>query len=453
MTNTETSQQILSPAQVQLLLWLRVRRLSIVGSVVQSGVLESTDGSHLNHLALFYGGCGDRATKLYKFLQSSVNLTFLQCTDFCNNNMLEIIAATCGRLHCLELRGCDVTDEGILRLCGLQPNLKECIQILSTGGQILPTSLCSFALKEIKLTMTKVTEAGVAIILLVLRNIELLRVPDIRMEQVFNFLQTLDHKDVQFNLKEFHSREILDEFQLKVLTELCPNLEYIQVSFVGNSEMDVSRLQQLTHLTKLRRAKFADVSIDALIRYLEVSGRYMEHLHLYTYHTIFSQEKLSINRQHVQGIARFCPQLESFCLEGYCLGEEDTSVHRPLSTNIAFFHNLHTLQLLSIKLSEEDLLVFLLRCTKMRILELVLHNPHVIHDKLICDLLDAGVWDNLVKIRILNSPITCKVMDRLVNECPNLQVLGCLYTWLVSKQQVAEFKKTVRHQNLNIEIY
>ena len=212
MSNADRLQVNLSPAQVQLLLWLRVRRLSIIGSVVQSGVMESSDGSHLTHLALFYGGCGDRATKLYSFLHSSVNLTFLQCTDFCNNNMLEIIASTCGRLHCLELRGCDVTDEGILRLCGLQPNLKECIQVLSGGGQIHPTSLCSGTLKEIKLTMTRVTEAGVAIILLVLRNIELLRVPDIRMEQVFNFLQTIDHKNVQCNLKEFHSRNFIEYF-------------------------------------------------------------------------------------------------------------------------------------------------------------------------------------------------------------------------------------------------
>ncbi|XP_069969871.1 uncharacterized protein [Penaeus vannamei] len=452
LTSTERLQMTPSPSHVSLLLRLRVRRLSTSGSVVQSGVLETADGSYLEHLSLFYGGCGERATRLYQFLHTLGNLTYLNCTDFCNNHMIDIVARTCDHLHCIDLRGCyDVNDDGVLRLCGLEDGLRDIIEVLSKGGRLQPSSRCSRSLKEIKFSMTKVTEAGVAVILLVLTNIEILRVPDIKMEKVFKFLQTLDHKNVQCNLKEFHSREILNEFQLTVLTSLCPNLEYIQVSFIGNSEMDLSRLQQLTRLQKLRRAKFADVNCDALVWFLEQVGGRMTHLFLYTYHTRFAQQKLSITRNHLQCLAQYCPSLESLCLDGYLLGEDIPYHLAP--ENIQYFKTLRTLQVASMKLSEDDLKVFLNKCQNMRILELVLQNPHVLYDRLICQLLDAGVWENLVKIRVLNSPITSKVMTRLVTECPHLQEVGCLYTWLVSKEQVSEFKEKIRHQNFDIEIY
>ncbi|XP_071513465.1 uncharacterized protein [Panulirus ornatus] len=441
-----------SPSHLRLSLWLRVRRLSTSGSVVQSGVLETADGGHLESLSLFYGGCGDRATKLYNFLHTTFSLTYFNCTDFCNNHMIDIVARTCERLHCIDLRGCyDVNDDGVLRLCGLQDGLRDNIEVLSKGEIVRPTSRCSQSLKEIKFSMTKVTEAGVAVILLVLTNIEILRVPDIKMEKVFNFLQTIDHKNVQCNLKEFHSREILNEFQLTVLANLCPNLEYIQVSFIGNSEMDLTRLQQLARLQKLKRAKFADVNCDALVWFLQQMGTRMTHLFLYTYHTRFSQQKLSITRNHLQSLAQYCPRLENLCLDGYLLGEDIPYHLAP--DNIQYFKALRSLQVASMKLSEDDLKVFLKKCQNMRILELVLQNPHVLYDRLICELLDSGVWQNLVKIRVLNSPLTSKIMTRLVTECPLLQEVGCLYTWLVSKEQVSEFKENIRHQNFDIEIY
>ena len=386
---------------------------------------------------------------MHNFLYSAVNLTNIQCTDFCSNQMLEIIANTCPNLHCLALHACDVTNEGVLKLCGLSYDLRQCIQILSEGKSLEPISLCAHSLKQIKLTMTKVTEAGVAIILLVLPGIELLRVPDIQMNQLFNFLQTLDHKNIQSGLLEFHSREILDEFQLTVLTNLCPNLEYIQVTFVGNADMDIIRLECLVRLKKLRRAKLADVSSDALVWFLERVGENMEQLHLYTYHTKFSQEKLRITRRHVQSLARYCPSLLTLIIDGYSLDDEEP----PINEELQYFEALETLQLWSMKLSEEDLRVFLSRCRNMRALDLVLLNPHVLHDRLINQFLDSGAWKDIIKVRILNSPITHKVLARLVAECPLLQELGCLYTWLISKQQVAEFKQQVKLDNLSLEVY
>lgn len=445
----ERLQQPVTPCHVQLMLRLGVRRLTVSGSVVHAGVLEDKDASSLHQLSLYYGGCGDRAAKMYNFLYTATNLTHLQCTDFCNNVMLQVIAETCPHLHCLALHACDVTNEGVLNLCGFSQDLRQCIEVLSKGGTLQPTSLCSHTLKQIKLTMTKVTEAGVAIILMVLPAIELLRVPDIQMNQLFNFLQTLDHKNIQTNLLEFHSREILDEFQLAVLTNLCPNLEYIQVTFVGNADMDIVRLQCLTRLKKLKRAKLADVSSEALVWFLERVGSKMEHLHLYTYHTKFSQEKLRITRRHLQSLARHCPVLLTLIIDGYCLDEDEP----PILDNLQYFHALECLQLWSMRLTEEDIKVFLSRCSHMRALDLVLLNPHVLHDRLINHFLDSGAWRDLIKVRILNSPITYKVLARLVTECPLLQELGCLYTWLISKQQVAEFKEKVRLDNLNLEVY
>ena len=445
----ERLQLPVSPWHVQLLLQLGVSRLTVSGSVVYAGVLEAQDGRHLRRLALYYGGCGDRAAKIYNFLYTASNLTHLQCTDFCNNTMLQVVADTCVNLHCLALHACDVTNEGVLKLCGFSYDLRKCIEVLSEGGVLAPTSLCGQSLKQIKLTMTKVTEAGVAIILLALPGIELLRVPDIQMNQLFNFLQKLDHKNIQSNLQEFHSREILDEFQLTVLTSLCPNLEYIQVTFVGNVEMDISRLECLTRLKKLKRAKLADVSSEALVWFLELVGNKMEHLHLYTYHTKFSQEKLRITRRHLQCLARHCPALLVLIIDGYCLDEDDP----PVTENIHYFQALESLQLWSMRLSEDDLKVFLSQCRRMRALDLVLLNPHVLQDRLINQFLDSGSWKDLTKVRILNSPITYKVLARLVLECPLLQELGCLYTWLISKQQVAEFKEKVRVDNLSLEVY
>ncbi|XP_063846949.1 uncharacterized protein LOC135092401 [Scylla paramamosain] len=452
---TEARQVTPSPAHVRVLLLLRAQRLSASGSVVQSGVLEEgADGSHLEALTLLYGGCGGRAAHLYSFLHTAAALTTLVCTDFCDNTMIDIVARTCPRLHLLDLRGCyDVTDEGVVLLCGLQQGLRGSLEALGRGDVLRPTAPCCASLREIKLTMTKVTEAGVAIILLVLTDIHILRVPDVRMEKLFSFLQTLDHKDVQCNLREFHSREILNEFQLEVLVGLCPNLEYLQVSFTGSPDMDLARLRLLPRLQKLRRAKFADVNCDALEWFLREAGARLTHLFLYTYHTRFSQQKLSISRRHLQVLASHCPHLEGLCLDGYILGEDGDLPHRLPQGNLHYFRELTCLQVASMKLSEEDLQVFLAQSRDLRVLELVLHNPHVLHDRLLCDLLDAGVWTKLAKIRVLNSPLTSRALARLVAECPRLRELGCLYTWLVPKEHVAKFKHSVRRQNFDIEIY
>ncbi|KAF2368402.1 hypothetical protein FHG87_000831 [Trinorchestia longiramus] len=449
LEHVERLQMPVSPWHVQLMLLLGVRRLSISGSVVHVGILDACDASRLQQLSLFYGGCGDRAAKMYNFLYTASNLTHLQCTDFCNNAMLQVIAGTCRHLHCLALHACDVTNEGVLKLCGLQDDLRKNIEILATGGTLTPSSVCAQSLKQIKLTMTKVTEAGVAIILLVLPGIELLRVPDIKMNQLFTFLETLDLDNVQTNLQEFHSREILDEFQLDVLTKLCPNLEYIQVTFIGNAEMDMTRLQSLARLKKLKRAKLADVNIDALVWFLDRVGARIELLHLYTYHTKFSQEKLSITRRHLQSLARLCPSLMTLNIDGYCLDEDEI----PVTENLQYFHTLESLQLWSIRLTENDVRVFLSQCTHMRAVDLVLLNPFVLHDRLINQLLDAGTWKDLIKVRILNSPITYNVLVKIVDECPHLRELGCLYTWLISKHQVSEFKSRVRQDNLDLEVY
>lgn len=451
---TEARQVTPSPGHVRLLLLLRARRLSASGSVVQSGVLEEgADGAHLEALTLLYGGCGGRAARLYPFLHTAAALTSLVCTDFCDNTMVDIVAHTCPHLRLLDLRGCyDVTDEGVALLCGLRQGLRASLEALSRGGVLRPTTPCCASLREIKLTMTKVTEAGVAVILLVLTDIHTLRVPDVKMEKLFSFLQTLDHKDVQCHLREFHSREILNEFQLEVLVGLCPNLEYLQVSFTGSPEMDLARLRLLPRLTKLRRAKFADVNCDALEWFLREAGQDLTHLFLYTYHTRFSQQKLSISRRHLQVLAEQCPHLEGLCLDGYLLGEDGGDLLPPRQ-GLHYFQELTSLQVASMKLSEEDLQVFLAQSRGLRVLELVLHNPHVLHDRLLCDLLDAGMWRNLSKIRVLNSPLTTRALARLVAECPRLRELGCLYTWLVPKDHVAQFKHSVKCQNLDIEIY
>ncbi|CAL4147107.1 unnamed protein product, partial [Meganyctiphanes norvegica] len=210
-----------------------------------------------------------------------------------------------------------------------------------------------------------VTEAGVAVILLVLTHLELLRVPDMRMEQVFNFLQTLDYKGVQCHLKEFHSREILDEFQLSVLVSLCPNLEYIQVSMIGSSEMDLARLEQLATLQHLKRAKLADVNCDALVWFLQQVGHRMNHLFLYTYHTTYAQQKLTITRNHLQCLAKYCPSLESLCIDGYLL-TEDFSYRHWAPKDVHYFQNLQSLQLTSVKLSEDDLKIFLSKSYKLK---------------------------------------------------------------------------------------
>ncbi|XP_018028236.1 uncharacterized protein LOC108683436 [Hyalella azteca] len=434
---------------VHLLLQLRVRRLSVSGSVVHVGVLDAEDASMLQQLSLFYGGCGDRACKMYNFLRGAINLTHLQCTDFCNDDMLQIVARTCPHLNCLALHACDVTNEGVIKLCGLSEDIRKNIESLTNGENLEPLSVCAHSLKQIKLTMTKVTEAGVAIILLVLPEIQLLRVPDIQMQQLFTFLGKLRNCNVQTNLKEFHSREILDEFQLSVLARLCPNLEYVQVTFIGTAEVDIRRLRSLVQVKKLKGVKLGDVNSEALIWFMEEMGSKMELLHLFTYHTRFSQEKLRMTRRHLQSLARCCPVLNTLNIDGYSLDEDEL----PITDDLQYFRALQHLQLWSIRLTESDVRVFLSKCWHIQALDIVLLNPFVLQDHLINQFIDSGVWKDLVKVRILNSPITYKVLGKLVKECPRLRELGCLYTWLISKCQVTEFKNMVRLENLDLEIY
>ncbi|MCL4149030.1 UNVERIFIED_CONTAM: hypothetical protein GTU68_035175, partial [Idotea baltica] len=441
----------LFPSHIKILLGLKTKSLSFTGTIVQSDVLSCEDASHLEHLSLFYGGNGDKTSKVCNFLFTASQLTHLECRDFCNNTMLGIISLSYHNLYSLDLRGGDVTDEGVLRLCGIQQNLRQCIEVLNRGDRIFPVSKCSQTLKQIKLTMTKVTEAGVAIILLVLTKIFILRVPDITMKKLFTFLKEIDHKNIESNLKEFHSREILDENQLTVLTGLCPNLEYIQMSFVGNFEIDLISLQKLTRLRRLSGAKFADVNALALMAFLSEMGNQLTYLFLYAYRNKFSQENLKITHTHLWNLASACTNLKNLTVDGYCLEEETFPIIYD-AKNLKPFKNLRTLKLISMNPSYEDLKVFLYKCTNMETLELEFKDTHVLHDRLIGELLDAGVWKNLRTINIRNSQITSKMLFRLVDECPNLQVLGSLNSWLLSKDQIVHFKERVQRENLDIKI-
>ena len=445
----EQHQITVTPYHVHVCLRLQVERIDISGSVVDSGVLETANARTIRELSLYYGGCGNKASKIYNFLSTAHNLTHLQCRDFCNDKMLEVVAQSCPNLRCLELHACDVTNDGVLRLCGLNQDVRGCIEALVQGQVIQPTSMCARSLKQIKLTMTKITEAGVAIILLVLSGIELLRVPDIKMNQLFNFIKELQYANIQSNLLEFHSRDEMDEFQLSVLTKLCPNLEYIQVSFSGIPNIDASRLACLTTLKNLKRAKFADLNNEALVWFIRQVGRQISGLHLYTYHKKFADERLFMSRRDFQDLAEFCPKLSSLIIDGYVLNDTEM----PMNGNLQYFTGLESLQLTSMCLSEDDLRVFLTYCKHMRDIDLTLRNPHVIHDGLIGQMLDSGCWKDLVKIKILHSPITHNAICRMVAECPLLQELGCCYTWLISKQQICELKEKVMMENINLDIF
>ncbi|RXG52530.1 hypothetical protein Avbf_07697 [Armadillidium vulgare] len=442
----------LFPSHIKILLRLRVKRLSLQGSLVRSEVLQCENASHLDLLILSFSGNGDTEAKLQNFMSTATHLTHLECHDFCTDSMLKVISSSCHNLYSLNLHGCNVTDEGILNLCGLTQNLVQCINLLSNGQRIIPKSRCFFSLKKIELKfMTKVTEAGVAIILLLLTNINVLRVPDIRMEKLFWFLSSVDHKGVQSNLKQFHSGEILDEDQLSVLTRLCPNLEDIQMSYVGNFDIDLIRLHKLTSLQRLSEAEFADANTDALMIYLSEIGSQLNYLKLYIRRTKFSQEQLKIAQSHLRNLARLCPNVSHLSLDGYSL-DEDSSLVRNNENSYHFFQSLHTLKLLNMKLSVEDLKLFLCKCTNMKDLELRLKDPHVLNDYFINDLLKEEVWKNLKILNIANSHITFKMMMRLINECPNLVSLGSVTTWHITRDQMMACKEMARKRNLNIEI-
>jgi len=437
---------------VHLCLRLQVSRLVVRGSVVDAGVLDEASASSLQRMAFMYGGSGDKASRIYNFLATADSLTHLSFTDFCNNSMLQVIGSTCANLSCLELSASiAVTDEGILRLCGLSRDVRQNIGVLSQGGQLQPHSKCLYSLRRIKIDMTAISDAGVAIMLLVLPNLEYLHV-DFQLTDFFSFMRELNIKYMQRNLLELNSSKFLKSSHLSILTELYPNLEHIELSFAGNLENDLLNLSHLTSLINLKFLKFENVNIEAFVLILEKIGHQIIDLHLSASASYMLGEPMPITRRNLQSLAKSCRNLATLSIDGYSM-QADEPEQTP-SENVYFFNTLTNVTLINISISAYDLYIFFAHCRHVQEINLTSgkHNV-VINDEFINTMLDLDNFQRLVKMRVSHAQITYKTVLRLVAECPLLEEIGKLSTWLTSMEQVKELRASTKNNNLILGVY
>jgi len=301
--------------------------------------------------------------------------------------------------------------------------------------------------------MTAISDAGVAIMLLVLPNLEYLHV-DFLLTDFFSFMRELNIKYTQRNLLELNSGKFLNSSHLSILTELYPNLEHIELSFTGNLEDDLLNLSHLTSLVNLKVLKFDNVNIEAFVLLLEKIGHQIIDLHLSSSASYVLGEPMPITRRNLQSLAKSCRNLATLSIDGYSMQADEPE--KTPSENVYFFNTLTNVTLINISISAYDLYIFFAHCRHIQEINLTSgkHNHNVvINDEFINTMLDLDNFQKLVKMRVSHAQITYKTVLRLIAECPLLEEIGKLSTWLTSMEQVKELRASTKNNNLILGVY
>ncbi|XP_066277288.1 F-box and leucine-rich repeat protein 13-like [Branchiostoma lanceolatum] len=358
-----------------------------------------------------------------------LNLYTTNCTD----DVLGTIGAICVHLRDLNICKTNVTEKGIVSLCGGGNNIQGCKKLVSLDMSFNP----------------RVTIKGVKHALRQLPNLRQLLHNDVcdalvaLHEEAFKEGKaTTPYQIRSGTVNDF----VVPVSFLEIVDLVCPNLEYI---FILNENLEGDVLQHISKLTRLRNLSVSCTDSlvpfsEGLVFLLESVGHGLETLTLYGYDDI-----------DVIAIGQFCPNLQTLTLES-CHGFK---LQRAQSATLtALFSNLKSLRLGVEVISNDH------ETTLPKTLKIVLEGSHQIEnieitnvegftDQLFRHVLNHNSFSRLREFALIDcNNITGSSMFELLEGKNCLQRLVLLNCKEVMRRDYDQMMKIVANQHFQLEI-
>ena len=221
------------------------------------------------------------------------NLSNIQCLRLrftkCNDKVLQAIGSNCLDLRELDVKGCPISDNGILNLCfSLKNQHQKCSKLI-----------------KLDISYTEVTSTGAQEILLSaqnLRQLELYSLCDAMTGT--SFKEKLDKKLLLHNLSNaFYMEEPYPVQTIRTVTDLCPLLTEVKL-FQCVDDEGVQCLSSLQNLRVLHLANSDDelITFDgSIVPVLATRGQQIQELALH-----------EINSTDIGFIGMTCPNLQVY---------------------------------------------------------------------------------------------------------------------------------------------
>ena len=392
-----------------------------------------------------YGQVNTQCKVLLKTcLQRLPMLTHLNLESKCNNEMLYELAKHCPSLEDLHVPQSDITDRGLLALCGI-----------SVGESLLPNEGC-FKLARISvLNCMNITMTGVASLL---RNLPSLI--NLSYDKVADAIEIVAKMDGDFLggrrvLNITHLDQFSDYYEFDthpeifaILLKICPRLESLKFYISDEGCVALSRIPNVRHL----QLEIDDVGRGFGILINQFSS--LQTLQL----TFRSMSYLTL-----KAIADNCPLLSVLRLIGFQVEDFMRLVSRPRQ-----FENLKTIDMRMVRQSdpfEEDdyqaetsdtispQLIHYLLDSSIHLEDLVIQaHAQFLNQDFLMDIFHKNPMTHLQKLKLSVTPSeslnmnTAKIMIEML---PSIQVLG-VSRWNISGKEFRELSSMVKKNNLDL---
>ena len=369
------------------------------------------------------------------------NLTNLNLSSKCDDATLLELAKHCKSLEEISMPLSDITDRGLLALCGIDVPCQttDATTTLAEGDGCF---------KLIKLGIhncVHITAAGVGSCL---RNLPRLKyVSYDKLVESIEMVIVIDGDYIK-GKKQFMIKN-LDEFSefynfesrpyvINTLLRVCPNLESLR--FFTSDE-------GCHYLSKIPNIKVLQLETEDLGSGFQ--SLLLQYSNLKSLHLTF--RKMSYNQ--VIDMSANCPHLEIIRLIG--MGIENSQELNSLQNKEKCLRNL---RVLDVRLHSDEhplrLLHFLIDYS-LEIEDVTVSTVcSVFESNYLMDLMKPNSMRNLQKLALAMSPnthLTTAVARRVIDMLPNLNTLG-LTRWNITSKEIKNLKRDIQKKNLDIKL-
>ena len=384
------------------------------------------------------------------------NLTHLNLSSKCDDVTLLELAKHCKNLEEINMPLSDITDRGLLALCGIEVPLQSSISVDCQTSQCHdrvtePTARLAegdgcFKLTKLGLhNCVHITAAGVGSCL---RNLPRLRyVSYDKLVESIEMVITIDGDYIkgmkQFMIKNLDQFSEFYEFEshphvINTLLRVCPNLESLRFFTSDQGCHYLSKIPNIKVL-QLETEDLGSGFQKLLLRYSNLKS-----LHL-------TFRKMSYNQ--VIDMSENCPHLEVIRLIG--MGIENSQELNSLQNKEKCLRNLRVLDVRLVSDEHPLRLLHFLIDYSLEIEDITVSTVcSVFESNYLMDLLQPNPMRKLQKLVLAMSPnthLTTAVARRIIEMLPNLNTLG-LTRWNITSKEVKHLKREIQKKNIDVKL-
>ena len=369
------------------------------------------------------------------------NLTHLNLSSKCDDVTLLELAKHCKNLEEINMPLSDITDRGLLALCGIEV---PC-QIVDSSTKLNEGDGC-FKLTKLGLhNCVHITAAGVGSCL---RNLPHLKyVSYDKLVESIEMVITIDGDYIkgkkQFMIKNLDEFSEFYDFEshphvINTLLRVCPNLESLR--FFTSDE----GCHYLAKIPNIRVLQLETEDLGSGFQKLLLQYSNLKSLHL-------TFRKMSYNQ--VIDMSENCPHLEVIRLIG--MGIENSQELNSLKNKEKCLRHLRVLDVRLVSDEHPLRLLHFLIDYSLEIEDVTVSTVcSVFESNYLMDLMQPNPMTKLQKLVLAMSPnthLTTDVARRVIEMLPNLNTLG-LTRWNITSKEMKILKNEIQKKNLDIKL-